>query len=66
MRSLIFLVSLGLLAGCSSVSQYDATSGDSRTGNIGSQGGDGVQTSIWSNDPGKKTLTNQSGPTATP
>jgi uncharacterized protein YceK len=66
MRWLILFASLGLLAGCSSVSEYDATGSESHTSNVGSEAGEGVQTSIWSNDPSKKTLTNQSGQTASP
>ncbi len=56
---MLLVIALGLMAGCSSISQYDADKGTSPTSNVGSEGGDGVQTSIWSNDPSKNTLTHQ-------
>jgi uncharacterized protein YceK len=62
MRWIFLPVALGLMAGCSSISQYDANSGQAPTSNLGSQGGDGVQTSIWSTDPAKKTILGPSTP----
>jgi hypothetical protein len=58
MRQILLLSALLLLTRCGSISQYDADRG-SPTSNTGNQGGAGVQTSIWSTDPGKKTITNQ-------
>jgi uncharacterized protein YceK len=65
MRWLPPLIVLLVLTGCGTVSQYDANSGYDRSSLQGSQGGDGVQTSIWSDDPNKKTITNQN-PATTP
>ena len=62
MRSTLLFLALAALAGCSSVSQYDADQGYNRTSLQGSEAGEGVQTSIWSNDPGKNTLTHQNQP----
>ena len=59
MRSILLLFVLTSLAGCSSVTEYDADKGYDHTSLEGSQGGDGVQTSIWSNDPNKNTITHQ-------
>ena len=61
MRLVVLLATLVLLTRCSSVSSYDANSGQPSSSLNGSQGGGGVQTSIWSNDPSQKTVTNQSG-----
>jgi hypothetical protein len=61
MRPVLLFSALFVLTHCSSVSQYDANSGQSSSSLNGSQGGGGVQTSIWSNDPSQKTITNQSG-----
>jgi uncharacterized protein YceK len=62
MRWIILSAALGLMTGCSSISQYDANSGEAPTSNVGAQGGDGVQTSIWSTDPSKKTILGPSSP----
>jgi len=59
MRLVILVATLLLLAGCSTVSDYDSNSGQSSSSLSGSQGGGGVQTSIWSNDPSQKTIINQ-------
>ena len=59
MRSTLLFLALAALVGCSSVSEYDADKGYNNTSLQGSQGGDGVQTSIWSNDPDKNTITHQ-------
>ncbi len=60
MRVALLLSVVLFLTGCGSISDYDANSG-SPSSLQGNQGGGGVQTSIWSNDPSKKTVTNQSG-----
>jgi hypothetical protein len=59
MRLALLFVALLVLTHCSSVSQYDANSDHSNSSLIGSQGGAGVQAPIWSDDPSKKTVTNQ-------
>jgi uncharacterized protein YceK len=59
MRPILMLFVGLLLNGCGTVSQYDANSGQNASSLNGSQGGGGVQTSIWSNDPSQKTVTNQ-------
>ncbi len=59
MRWALPIIALLLLTHCSTVSSYDANSGQSSSSLNGSQGGGGVQTSIWSNDPSQKTITNQ-------
>jgi hypothetical protein len=59
MRWTLPVIALLLLTRCSNLSQYDANSGQSASSLNGSQGGGGVQTSIWSNDPSQKTITNQ-------
>ncbi|MCE0521764.1 MAG: hypothetical protein LV480_02510 [Methylacidiphilales bacterium] len=59
MRLAILFSALFVLTCCSTVSQYDATSGQSASSLNGSEGGGGVQTSIWSTDPNQKTITNQ-------
>jgi hypothetical protein len=56
MRWIILTAAIGLTAACSSVTQYDPNAAEPPTSNIGSEGGGGVQTSIWSTDPSKKTL----------
>jgi hypothetical protein len=60
MRPVLLLAALVLLARCSSMSSYDANSDQSNSSLIGSQGGGGVQAPIWSTDPNKTTVTNQS------
>lgn len=55
------LVAMLVLTHCSSFSNYDVNDGHSPSSLQGTQGGEGVQTSIWSDDPSKKTLTNQGG-----
>jgi uncharacterized protein YceK len=62
MRWIVLCTAVVLVAGCSTVTQYDPTSAEPPTSNIGSQGGDGVQTSIWSTDPSKKTILGPSAP----
>jgi len=59
MRTVVLSFALLVLTRCSSVSSYDANSGQSSSSLNGSQAGGGVQTSIWSNDPGQKTIVNQ-------
>jgi hypothetical protein len=59
MRLALLLTTLFALTCCGAVSQYDANSGQAPSSLQGSQGGGGVQTSIWSNDPSQKTITNQ-------
>jgi len=59
MRPVLLLCALLLLTRCGTTSQYDANSGQAPSSLNGSQGGGGVQTSIWSNDPSQKTITNQ-------
>jgi len=60
MRLVFFIVVLPLLAGCSGVSDYSPDTG-SRSSLTGNQGGAGVQANLWSDDPSKKTVTNQNG-----
>jgi len=59
MRLALLLATLLLLTRCSTVTQYDANSGHDSSSLKGSEGGAGIQTSIWSNDPSQKTITNQ-------
>jgi hypothetical protein len=47
-----------LLANCGGVSDYTPETG-SNSNLMGNQGGAGVQAPIWSDDPSKKTITNQ-------
>jgi len=58
MRLILLLSALLFLTRCGTVSDYNADSG-SPSSLLGNQGGAGVQTSIWSNDPSKKTVSNQ-------
>lgn len=60
MRMALLFSTLLLLTHCAGVSDYSPETG-SRSSYQGNQGGAGIQTSIWSNDPSKKTLTNQNG-----
>jgi hypothetical protein len=60
MRWLLFIFALLLLTRCGGVSDYDPNTG-SNSSYLGTQGGAGVQAPIWSDDPSKKTITNQSG-----
>jgi len=60
MRWLFLLVLFALLTGCAGVSDYTPETGD-RTSYTGNQGGAGVQANLWSDDPAKKTVTNQNG-----
>ncbi|HUB67653.1 MAG TPA: hypothetical protein VL981_09230 [Candidatus Methylacidiphilales bacterium] len=53
----LLLAALWGLAGCSSMSSYDASSG-APTSQTGIQGGAGVQAPLWSSDPSQKTITN--------
>jgi hypothetical protein len=60
MRRVFPFFALLLLVRCtnSGMSSYDPGTG-SHTSLMGNQGGAGVQAPIWSDDPSKKTLTNQ-------
>jgi hypothetical protein len=60
MRLFFLLSSLLLLTHCSGVSDYSPDTG-SRSSYTGNQGGAGVQANLWSDDPSKKTVTNQNG-----
>ncbi len=51
-------MALLLLTRCGGVSDYNPDTGSS-TSLTGDQTGAGVQAPIWSNDPSKKTVTNQ-------
>jgi hypothetical protein len=59
MRLALLLSALLVLTHCSSVSTDDANAGQSSSSLNGSQGGAGIQTPLWSDDPSKKTITNQ-------
>lgn len=56
LSALLLLVRCGTTSGMSDNQLYDGQSGTSL---MGSQGGGGVETSIWSDNPNKKTLTNE-------
>jgi hypothetical protein len=58
MRRLLPILALLLLTRCGGVSDYSPDRG-SNTSLLGNQGGAGVQAPIWSDDPSKKTVTNQ-------
>ncbi len=58
MRWALSVVALLLLTRCGGVSDYTPDTG-SRSSLQGNQGGAGLQAPIWSDDPGKKTITNQ-------
>ena len=60
MRWILPVLALLLLTRCGGVSDYSPDTG-SNSSLLGNQGGAGVQAPIWSDDPGKKTLTNQNG-----
>jgi len=60
MRFFFLLSSLLLLTHCAGVSDYSPENG-SRSRYQGNQGGAGVQANLWSDDPSKKTVTNQNG-----
>lgn len=63
MRWALPLLAVALLAGCTSFSDYSPDSGANAPGNStlsGSESGAGLQAPIWSTDPNKKTVTNQS------
>ncbi len=60
MRWALPVIALLLLTRCGGMTDYTPDTG-SKTSLMGNQGGAGVQAPIWSDDPGKKTLTNQSG-----
>ncbi len=60
MRWALSVVALLLLTRCGGMSDYSPDTG-SRTSLLGNQGGAGVQAPIWSDDPSKKTITNQNG-----
>ena len=54
------MIALLLLTRCGGISDYSPDTG-SRSSLLGNQGGAGVQAPIWSDDPNKKTITNQNG-----
>jgi len=58
MRWALPIFALLLLTRCGGISDYTPDTG-SRTSLLGNQGGAGVQAPLWSNDPGKTTITNQ-------
>jgi hypothetical protein len=60
MRWALPIIALLLLTRCGGMSDYSPETG-SNSSLQGNQGGAGVQAPIWSNDPGKTTLTNQNG-----
>ena len=60
MRWALPVIALLLLTRCGGVTDYTPDTG-SRTSLMGNQGGTGLQAPIWSDDPNKKTITNQSG-----
>ena len=60
MRLALLLSTLFLLTTCGDVQDYNATSGESPSSLMGSQGGGGVTTDIWSNNPSEKTWANES------
>jgi len=59
MRLALLFSALFLLTRCSEMSPYQATDGESPSSLMGSQGGGGVQTSIWSDNPDQKTWMNE-------
>jgi len=59
MRLALLLSAFVVLSGCSEISPYQATDGESPSSLMGSQGGGGVQTDIWSSNPSQKTITNE-------
>jgi hypothetical protein len=59
MRLAFLLSTLFLLAGCSGMSPSQMTDGESPSSLMGSQGGGGVETTIWSDNPDQRTLTNE-------
>jgi len=61
MREAFLLSALFLLTRCAGMSDYSPET-DSRTSLQGNDTGAGVQTSIWSNDPNKQTITDQHPP----
>jgi len=60
MRWAFPVIGLLLLTRCGGMSDYSPDTG-SNSSLLGNQGGAGVQAPIWSDDPSKKTITNQSG-----
>jgi len=60
MRWALPVIALLLLTRCGGMTDYTPDTG-SNTSLMGNQGGAGVQAPIWSDDPSKKTITNQSG-----
>lgn len=59
MRHALLLSALLLLTHCGTVTDYQPDKDAPPSSYLGTQGGAGVQTSIWSDDPSKKTITNQ-------
>jgi len=60
MRWILPIIAVLFLARCGGMSDYSADSG-SPSSLTGNQGGAGVQAPLWSDDPNKKTITNQNG-----
>jgi len=60
MRLVLFFPAILLLTGCGDIKGYDATRNESPSSLMGSQGGGGVETDIWSSNPSQKTLTSDS------
>jgi hypothetical protein len=58
MRLALLFFAVALVTGCGGVTDYTPDTG-SRSSLLGNQGGAGVQAPIWSDDPGKTTVTNQ-------
>jgi len=59
MRPVLLLAALVLLTRCSGISQSQEVDNQSPTSLMGSQGGGGIETSIWSDNPDQKTWFNE-------
>jgi hypothetical protein len=59
MRLAFLLSALFMLTRCGAISDYSPDKGASPSSFQGTEGGAGVQAPLWSDDPGKKTITNQ-------
>ncbi len=59
MRLAFLLSALLLLTRCGAVQDYSPDKSSSPSSFQGTEGGAGVQAPIWSDDPSKKTITNQ-------
>ncbi len=63
MRWGLIIATLLLLVRCTNMGMSDYNPDPGSASNLNSdQGGAGLQAPIWSDDPGKKTLTNQQSP----